>query len=141
MCAISNTDNETCSSVENRTTNPLPTYSNGNEVYFNPVTGNKCNASEAVSTTGTKTGCMRWFAYNDNSTNTSVKLLLDHNTTAAVSRINYEQQLASDTATWKYKASVLDHFEVIHLSPFGTANWWLFDRTSYCTNFGCKLFI
>ena len=35
-----------------------PVYSNGTAIYYNPETNSKCDESEAVSTTGTKTGCM-----------------------------------------------------------------------------------
>jgi type IV pilus assembly protein PilA len=87
------------------------TYVNGTAVYFNPVTGVKCTAGQAVSTTGTKTGCMKWYAFNDEgSVATTVNLLLDHNTTAVVAwnsggasfvgATNVLTQLASDTSSW-----------------------------------------
>ena len=60
------------------------TYSNGNTIYYNPTAGEKCKESEAVSTTGTKNGCMKWYAFNDEEGSTSVNLILDHNTTAEV---------------------------------------------------------
>ena len=61
------------------------TYANGTVVYYNPETNTKCTASQAVSTAGTKTGCMRWYTFNDEGTDT-INLLLDHNTTATVAR-------------------------------------------------------
>ena len=85
------------------------THTNGTVVYYNPETNKKCSSSEAVSTTGTKTGCMKWYAFNDEG-NDTVNLLLDHNTTAGVawassgSADNGPQevlaQLESDTASW-----------------------------------------
>jgi competence protein ComGC len=58
-------------------------YANGTAVYFNPVSGAKCTAGEAVSTTGTKTGCMKWYTFNDTgNTSETINLLLDHNTNA-----------------------------------------------------------
>ena len=82
---------------------------NGTVVYYNPETNTKCTSSEAVSTTGTKTGCMRWYAFNDEGTST-INLLLDHNTTAKVAwassgtntngPITALKQLESDTASW-----------------------------------------
>ena len=39
-------------------TKTYPVYSNGTAIYYNPETNSKCDESEAVSTTGTKTGCM-----------------------------------------------------------------------------------
>lgn len=59
-------------------------YENGTPVYFNPVTSSLCNESEVVSTTGTKTGCMKWYIFNDNNTSSTVNMILDHNTTAGV---------------------------------------------------------
>lgn len=38
------------------------------------------------STTNTKSGCMRWYAYNDDGTN--YKMILDHNTTASLALSN-----------------------------------------------------
>ena len=52
-------------------------------VYLDPTDLTKyCDASNSVSTTGTKEGCMKWYAYSDNGTN--YEMILDHNTTATV---------------------------------------------------------
>lgn len=86
-------------------------YSNGTAIYFNPETGEKCTSGEAVSTTGIKTGCMKWYAFNDGGTlSDNINLILDHNTTAAVTwnstgsnvngPTNVISQLASDTSSW-----------------------------------------
>ncbi len=77
-------------------------YSNGTAVYFNPETNSKCNESEAVSTTGTKTGCMKWYTFNDEGENAStVNMILDHNTTATVSSWSTSKtQITTDTSTW-----------------------------------------
>ena len=84
-------------------------YTNGTVVYYNPVTNAKCTASQAVSTTGTKTGCMKWYIFNDEG-NDTVNLLLDHNTTASVAWVSkatnangpveVKTQLESDTSSW-----------------------------------------
>ncbi len=55
----------------------------GTAVYVNPETKSVCNETDAVSTTGTKTGCMKWYVYKDNG-NGTYQLILDHNTTATV---------------------------------------------------------
>jgi len=56
------------------------TYADGTAVYFNPVTGLKCNANEAVSTIETKSGCMKWYIFNDDDIySDEINLLLDHN--------------------------------------------------------------
>ena len=59
-------------------------YENGTAIYYNPVTGTTCDSSEAVSTTGTKTGCMKWYTFNDSSESSTVNVILDHNTTAKI---------------------------------------------------------
>ena len=87
-----------------------PVYSNGTAIYYNPETNSKCDEIEAVSTTGTKTGCMKWYTFNDEGKNAStVNMILDHNTTAKVAynstKINTEPKevataLTTDTSTW-----------------------------------------
>ena len=56
-------------------------FDDGDVIYFNPETSSLCTEGEAVSTAGTKTGCMKWYAYNDNKNEYKLKLMLDHNTT------------------------------------------------------------
>ena len=95
-------------------------YANGQEVYFNVDNGTKCTSSdytETQSNTGTKSGCMKFYAFNDDGGDT-VNLILDHNTTARVawnntytndsgSKISAKgpkevlDQLKTDTASWK----------------------------------------
>ena len=85
-------------------------YENGTAIYFNPETGKVCNQNDAVSTTGTKTGCMKWYTFNDEGSKTEiVNMILDHITTARVAYnstgSNTEMKevkatLDSDTSTW-----------------------------------------
>ncbi|MDD3340898.1 MAG: prepilin-type N-terminal cleavage/methylation domain-containing protein [Bacilli bacterium] len=88
--------------------------SKGTAVYLNPETKKVCNAEEAISTTGTKKGCMKWYAYKDNG-NGTYQLILDHNTTAVVawnsSNNNREMKeiqvtLENDTKTWNSSLNV-----------------------------------
>ena len=90
----------------------LPTYtkySNGTAIYYNPETNTKCSLSEAVSKTGVKSGCMKWYTFNDDETSSTVNMILDHNTTALVAynsdNTNSEMKevkvtLESDTESW-----------------------------------------
>ena len=124
------------------------THTNGTVVYYNPETNAKCTSAEAVSTTGTKTGCMKWYAFNDEGTST-INLLLDHNTTATVAWISEEdyieaggtveefgtegnnnkgpitllKQLESDTASWNksINARLIEASEIA--SIVGVSNW------------------
>ena len=126
----------------------VTTYANGTVVYYNPETNTKCTSSEAVSTTGTKTGCMRWYTFNDEGAST-VNLLLDHNTTARVVWISKEdyiaaggtekeyvpygnnskgpitllKQLKSDTSSWNksINARLIEASEIVTIT--GYANW------------------
>lgn len=86
-------------------------YSNGTAIYFNPVTGKTCSSGNSVSLTGTKTGCMKWYAFNDRDSSSTVNLLLDHNTTATSKwttddtttkgpSASFLNQLKSDTSSW-----------------------------------------
>ena len=79
----------------------VTTYTNGTVVYYNPVTNAKCTASQAVSTTGTKTGCMKWYAFNEEG-NDTVNLLLDHNTTAKVAWVTKEDYIAAGGTEAEY---------------------------------------
>ena len=66
--------------------NASATYTNGQEVYFNVSTGTKCSSSdytETQSNTGVNSGCMKFYAFNDDGKDT-VNLILDHNTTSVV---------------------------------------------------------
>ena len=110
----------------------IVTHVNGKVVYYNPETNTKCDSSEAVSTTGTKTGCMKWFAFNDDGSDT-VNLLLDHNTTATVawasSNTNeagpqeVKTQLESDTSSWNksINARLIEASEIAKIT--GYPNW------------------
>ena len=90
----------------------LKTYENGEVVYFNVTTGESCSKTDytaSQSNIGVKSGCMKFYAFNDDGSNT-VNLLLDHNTTDLVSwnsRISNASgpvelltQIASDTGSW-----------------------------------------
>ena len=92
-------------------------YANGTAIYYNPETNKKCSESEANKNvnengtpTGIKTGCMKWYTFNDEGEQTSkVNMILDHNTTANVAwnseGSNREMKevataLSNDTKTW-----------------------------------------
>ena len=52
-------------------------------VYLDPTDLTKvCNAENSISTTEIKTGCMKWYIFNDDGDNYT--MILDHNTTARV---------------------------------------------------------
>ena len=129
-------------------------YENGTAIYYNPTTGEKCSESESVSLTGTKTGCMKWYTFNDEEGNSSVNLILDHNTTAGVawnsSGNNSEMkevaaQLESDTKGWKNAARLITANEVAKISgntSFNLGQGWFYfgsnnqNDTSKRSNYG-----
>ena len=115
---------------ESKKTEEVKVYENGTSIYYNPTTGEKCSEREAVSLTGTKEGCMKWYTFNDEEGNNSVNLILDHNTTAKVawnsSGNNSEMkevatQLENDTKSWKNAARLITANEVAKIS--GNTNW------------------
>ena len=142
--------------VNNETTEKISKttkINNGTAVYYNPVSGQECSSSEAVSTTGTKTGCMKWYAFNDKEGSGTVNLILDHNTTATVAynsnNVNTEMKevkasLENDTKTWKNVARLITANEVAKITnntTFDSKNtgldWFCLDtnqpdRTNYC---------
>ena len=100
-------------------------YSNGTAIYYNPETNSKCSESESVSTTGTKTGCMKWYTFNDNEDSSTVNMILDHNTTAKIKwndddkNVTYEQSnlyaVVEDlktTSGWKVNPRLITAEEV-----------------------------
>ena len=114
--------------VNNETTEKISKttkINNGTAIYYNPVTGESCQSSEAVSTTGTKTGCMKWYAFNDKEGSGTVNLILDHNTTATVQYNSYnvntemkevKASLENDTKTWKNVARLIAANEVAKIT-------------------------
>lgn len=86
-------------------------YLDGQEVYFDVSKGESCtNYTKSQSNTGVKSGCMKFYAFNDKGEE-NLNLLLDHNTTALipwnsktdVSSGPYDLlvQLYNDTKNWK----------------------------------------
>ena len=62
-------------------------YENGEVIYFNPETNQKCSASEYKpdnSLNENKSGCMKWYAFNDTEDSSTLNVILDHNTTYRV---------------------------------------------------------
>ena len=60
-------------------------YENGEVIYFNPETNQKCSDyTEANSKNQNKSGCMKWYAFNDSESSNTVNVILDHNTTYKV---------------------------------------------------------
>ena len=138
-------------------------------VYLDPTDLTKyCDASNSISTTGTKEGCMKWYAYSDDGTNYT--MILDHNTTATVSSWSESKtQITTDITSWdsSLKARLITAEEVVKIT--GNTNWtstsewycldtnqqdstnycsktqgtskyaWLFDYTIGCKNYGCNV--
>ena len=117
-------------------------YENGYSVYYNPTTGEKCTESEAVSTTGTKSGCMKWYAFNDNKNSSTVNLLLDHNTTAKVAwnssgsneteMKEVKEALENDTNNWKVPARLITANEIAKITNHPTFDSNKTGQTLYC---------
>ena len=86
-------------------------YYNGEVVYFDVDTGGICsNYTESQSNTGVKSGCMKFYAFNDFG-NDTVNLILDHNISSGmiwnsdpnstIGPNDVLNQLKTDTSSWK----------------------------------------
>ena len=104
-------------------------FKNGTAVYYNPVSGEKCKSSEAVSTTGKNSGCMKWYVFNDKEGNATVNVILDHNTTAKVAYNStgsnsemkeVKKALENDTKDWKNTARLITANEVAKITKHPT---------------------
>ena len=141
-------------------------YENGEIVYYNPETKKKCE--KANSTTGTKSGCMKWYVFNDDGENAAVNVILDHNTTTNVAWRSTKTTLENDTSNWKSDLNprLITANEVAKITGNTgfdankeNQSWffldsnnqtqianstnkskyaWLFDYTMDCTNYGCN---
>ena len=106
---------------------------------------------------------MRWFAYLDSAGSTTVKLLLDHNTTATKawgSSSTYKTLVDSyiypelvslvRTSGWQVKPWLIDAQDVATITGIswtstgssvsfqnGSTYWWLYDRLNGCRGYGC----
>ena len=116
-------------------------FKNGTAVYYNPETETKCKSSEAVSTTGTNSGCMKWYVFNDKEGNATVNVILDHNTTANVAwnstgnnseMKEVKKALENDTKDWKNTARLITANEVAKITKHPT-----FDATQIGQSWFC----
>lgn len=63
-------------------------------VYLDPTNlTNYCDSKNVTSTTGTKSGCMKWYVYEEDSKNYT--MILDHNTTATYAWLSKEDYIAA----------------------------------------------
>ena len=104
-------------------------FENGTAVYYNPVSGEKCSESESKSTTGTKSGCMKWYVFNDKEGNATVNVILDHNTTARVAYNStgsnsemkeVKKALENDTKDWQNTARLITANEIAKITGHPT---------------------
>ena len=129
-------------------------FKNGTAVYYNPVSREKCTGyTEANSTTGKNSGCMKWYVFNDKEGNATVNVILDHNTTARVAwnstgnnseMKEVKKALENDTGTWKNTARLITANEIAKITEktgFDASkenqDWFCLDTnqpdtTSYC---------
>ena len=101
-------------------------FKNGTAVYYNPVSGKKCDDyTEANSKIGTKSGCMKWYVFNDKEGNATVNVILDHNTTAMVAYNStgsnsemkeVKKALENDTKDWKNTARLITANEIAKIT-------------------------
>ena len=98
---------------------------NGTVVYYSPETNTKCTSAEAVSVSETKTGCMKWYVFNDDGKSKTVNLLLDHNTTAAVPWITEEDYIESGGTKEEFEREIISKGPITALKQLksDTSTW------------------
>ena len=107
-------------------------FDNGTRISFNPVTNEVC--SIGLSGYEMKTGCMNWYVFNDEGNNTTVNMILAHNTTSYVAwnensngttPDTVNAKLQEDISTWnsevKSTARLISASEIAKIT--GYANW------------------
>ena len=107
------------------------TYDNGTVIYFNPEIETICN--NPVSTTGVKTGCMKWYIFNDINTSPTVNIILDHNTTSFTGAgSSLSTALNNDISSWfidvKTSARLITANEIAQITNASTTLEWASDR-------------
>lgn len=76
-------------------------------VYLDPTNlTNYCDSKNVTSTTGTKSGCMKWYVYEEDSKNYT--MILDHNTTATYAWLSKEDYIAADGTEENWESSWYD---------------------------------
>ena len=70
------------------------------------------NVNDNGTPTGVKTGCMKWYAFNDSDGKTTLNMILDHNTTSSVKwnsnndnkeMLEVKEALNVDVSSWNTK--------------------------------------
>ena len=144
---------------------PTDTDTHKGIVYLNPKDNNEyCDASNSISKTGTKEGCMKWYIYKEDNDNYT--MILDHNTSVKASWNSRSTQLKNDTDGWdkSLKARLITANEIATITDnkswrisdmwyyFDSKNFtvhadstnkskyaWLFDYTNGCEEYGCNI--
>ena len=78
-------------------------YSADDYIFFDPISTNTCNEKNYWTYYNQNTTCFRFMVLNnnDNTTNTTIKLLLDHDL-GADTFANYKTVLNNNTANWTH---------------------------------------
>ena len=111
-------------------------------VYLDPTDyTKKCDSKNSISTTGTKEGCMKWYAYAE--TDTTYDLILDHNTTALVAwnssgksadgMNEVKTALEIDTKNWIEESRLISADEIAEITGAKAALDWTSDKTNSST--------
>ena len=110
----------------------------GIAVYYNPVSNTKCtDYISSNSSTGTKTGCMKWYIVSGDTNN--VTMILDHNTTASKVWNSENKNVAYESSSvksdvddlvtsdkWKVQPRLITAQEIANITNY--SNW---DGKSY----------
>ena len=144
---------------------PTSTDTHKGIVYLDPTNlKNSCNASNSVSGTGIKTGCMKWYIYSED--NNSYTMILDHNIEKYMDYSTGMSNLTNQKLNWdnSLKIRMIQANEIAKIT--GNTSWstskgwfyldsnnqtpvanstnkskyaWLYDYTYGCEKNGCNI--
>lgn len=104
-----NQNTDTSQNNTNTNTNNSIVFSDGSIVYFNPVTATKCTEQEYNNNADKlgNSGCLKWYTFNYVAGDSTVNMILDHNTseTKWISADDYKNLSLSSELGVKYSVT------------------------------------
>ena len=144
------TEEDECDITVETTPVTYTKYNDGTPLLYDPVNNVKCTESEVETNVnnytnmgddvimGLKDGCMKWYAFLDSESSSTIKLILDHNTTGYVKWNSDENgttpdtvnaKLATDITNWnaevKATARLISAEEVNQIAPTAVEYEWI----------------
>ena len=129
------TEEDECDITVETTPVTYTKYNDGTPLLYDPVNNVKCETSIG-STTGTNDGCMKWYAFLDSESSSTVNLILDHDTTDFVdwnsnggetpdtANANLQEDITNWNVEVKATARLITAEEVNQIAPSDSTHTW-----------------